>query len=50
MGDKIVAVLGTLAIATVVTAMVLPGRQTPQLVRSIGLAFADASRAATGRG
>lgn len=49
MADKILAIFGTLAIATVVTTLVLPGRQTPALITAAGNAFANASRAAQGR-
>ncbi len=48
MGDKIAAIFGTLAIATVVTAMVLPGRSTPALVAAAGGAYAAAARASIG--
>lgn len=49
MFDRILAIGGTLAIAALVTAMVLPGRQTPELVTATGGAFANAARAAEGR-
>jgi hypothetical protein len=48
MGDKIASIFGTLAIAVVVTAMVLPGRQTPALVTAIGGAYATSARASEG--
>lgn len=48
MFDKIIAVFGTLAIATVVTAAVLPGRQTPALVQAAGGAYAAAASASIG--
>lgn len=48
MGDQIAAIMGTLAIAVVITAMVLPGRQTPALVSAIGGAYANAARASEG--
>lgn len=48
MGDQIASVLGTLAIAVVITAMVLPGRQTPELVSAFGGAYAAAARASEG--
>lgn len=50
MMDKVFSVIGTLAIAAVVTALVLPERQTPELVKAAGNAFANAARAATGQG
>jgi hypothetical protein len=49
MGDKIAAIVGTLAIATLVTAMVLPGRQTPALVSAIGGAYSNAALASEGQ-
>lgn len=49
MADKILAIFGTLAIAVVVTTLVLPGRQTPALITASGNAFANAARAAMGR-
>lgn len=48
MGDKIMAIFGTLSIAVIVTAMVLPGRQTPALVTAVGGAYATAARASEG--
>ena len=49
MGDRILAIFGTLAVAAVITSLVLPGRQTPALVKAAGNAFASAARAAEGR-
>jgi hypothetical protein len=49
MFDRILAIGGTLAMAVVITALVLPGRQTPSLVTAAGGAFANAARAAEGR-
>lgn len=48
MGDRIAAIMGTLAIAVVITAMVLPGRQTPGLITAIGGAYSNAARASEG--
>lgn len=45
MFDKVLAIGSTLAIAVVITAMVLPGRQTPALVKAIGDAYSSAARA-----
>lgn len=49
MGDKILAIFGTLAIAVVVTSLVLPGRQTPAVINAAGNAFANAATAAMGK-
>lgn len=49
MADKILAIFGTLAIAVVVTSLVLPGRQTPALLKAAGEMFATSARAAMGR-
>lgn len=46
--DKVVAILGTLAIAVVITAAVLPGRETPQLVTALGGAYSSAALASEG--
>lgn len=48
MFDKIAAIAGTLAIAVVVTAATLPGRQSPQLVGAVGNAYANAALASEG--
>jgi hypothetical protein len=47
--DRALAIFGTLAIATVITAMVLPGRQTPQLASNVLNGLANVERASTGR-
>lgn len=49
MGDKVAAILGTLAIAVVVTAATLPGRESPQLVDSIGKFYSNAALASEGQ-
>lgn len=49
MGDKIAAIMGTLAIAVVITSLVLPGRQSPQLASALGNAYASAAKASEGR-
>lgn len=46
--DKVLAIGSTLAIAVVITAMVLPNRQTPALVSAIGNAYASAAKASYG--
>lgn len=48
MGDKIASIIGTLAIAVVLTTLVLPGRQTPALAKAIGDAYSNAARASMG--
>lgn len=48
MADKILAIFSTLAIATVVTAMVLPGRQTPAVITALGNMFSNSAKAAAG--
>lgn len=46
--DKVLAIGTTLAIAVVITSLVLPGRQSPQLVDSIGNAYSSAALASEG--
>lgn len=48
MADKILAIFSTLAIAVVVTTLVMPGRQTPAVLKAAGDLFANSSRAAMG--
>ena len=49
MGDKLANVLVTLAVAAIVTSLVLPGRQTPAVLREGLGGLADVTRASTGR-
>lgn len=46
--DKVIAIGGTLAIAVVITAAVLPGRETPALVTALGGAYSSAALASEG--
>lgn len=48
MGDRIAAIFGTLGIAVVATALLLPGRQTPALVNAVFTGYANAARASEG--
>lgn len=48
MFDKVIAVISTLAIAVVVTSLVLPGRQSPELVTALGGAYSSAALASEG--
>lgn len=49
MADKIAAIFGTLAIAVVLTSLVLPNRQGPALIKSIGDAYSNAALASEGQ-
>lgn len=49
MGDKVVNVFGTIVVLAIVTTILLPGRQTPGVIKSIGDAFAGSIRAASGK-
>lgn len=46
--DKVVGIIATLAIAVVVTSLVLPGRESPQLVTALGGAYSSAALASEG--
>jgi hypothetical protein len=46
--DKVLAILGTLAVAVVVTSATLPGRETPALVGALGTAYQSAALASEG--
>jgi hypothetical protein len=46
--DNVNGIFGTLAIATVITALVLPGRQTPALVSNVLNGLANVERASYG--
>lgn len=48
MVNRLFDVLGTIALIGLVTTMVLPGRQTPQVITAGGNAFAGSLRAAEG--
>lgn len=47
--DKGFSILASIVIVAGITAMVLPGRQTPAVIREGGNAFTGALKAATGR-
>lgn len=47
--DKGFSILASIVIVAGITAMVLPGRQTPAVIREGGNAFANSLKAATGR-
>ena len=49
MGDKVLTVAGSIVILAIVTTVLLPGRQTPGVITSIGNAFAGSLRAASGK-
>lgn len=48
MGDTIAAVFGTLAVAVVITAATLPGRESPALVKAIGQLYSSAALSSEG--
>jgi len=48
-GDKLFNVLGMIVVVAGITAAVLPGRQTPQVITAFGKGFQGALTAATGR-
>lgn len=47
--DKAFSIAASIVIVAGITAMVLPGRQTPAVIREGGNAFSSALKAATGR-
>lgn len=47
--DKAFSIAASIVIVAGITAMVLPGRQTPAVIREGGNAFSNALKAATGR-
>ncbi len=49
MGDKVVSIFGTIVVLAIVTTILLPGRQTPQVISSVGNAFSGGIKAAMGR-
>lgn len=49
MGNKIIDVFGSIVVLAIVTTLVLPGRQTSQVVTASGNAFSGSLRAAMGR-
>lgn len=49
MGDKLANVLVTLAVAAIVTSLVLPGRQTAAITREGFNGLSNLTRASTGR-
>jgi len=49
MGDKVVNIFGTIVVLAIVTTILLPGRQTGQVITASGNAFSGAIKAAMGR-
>lgn len=49
MGDKAISVFGSIVVLAIVTTLVLPGRQTANVIRAGGGAFTGGIRAAMGR-
>lgn len=49
MGNKMIDVIGSIVVLAIVTTLVLPGRQTSQVITSSGNAFSGSIRAAMGR-
>lgn len=49
MGDKAVNIIGTIVVLAIVTTVLLPGRQTPQVLTAGGNAFSNAIKSAMGR-
>lgn len=50
MADKIAGIVGSALVVALVTTMVLPGRQTPGVIREGGTASAKIINALIGRG
>lgn len=48
MADRIAAIFGTLAIAVVISSLVLPNHQGPALVTAVGNAYSNAAYASEG--
>lgn len=48
--DKVLNVLGAIVVVAGITAAVLPGRRTPEVIRALGDAFSGSINAAVGRG
>ena len=49
MADKFFNVLGSIVVLAIVTTLVLPGRQTPQVLTAGGNAFSGAIKAGLGQ-
>lgn len=49
MFDKVFSIVASIVVVAGITALVLPGRQTPAVIRESGAAFTSSLRAATGR-
>jgi len=49
MVSKFTDILGTIVLVALVTTLVLPKRQTPQVIKESGNAFANVLKAAQGR-
>lgn len=50
MADQIAAIIGTVFAVVMVTTLVLPGRQTPAVIRESGGALSKVINATLGRG
>ena len=48
MGDKLVNVLGSIVVLAIITTLVLPGRQTPGVIKAFGDAFSGSIRSGMG--
>lgn len=46
--DRIMNVLGSIVVLAIITTLVLPGRQTPAVIKSAGDAFSGSIRAGLG--
>jgi hypothetical protein len=46
--DKLFNLLGAIVVVAAITAAVLPGRQTPQVISALGGAFSGSIKAAVG--
>jgi glycosyltransferase A (GT-A) superfamily protein (DUF2064 family) len=49
MGEKVINVFATIVVLAIVTTVLLPGRQTPGVIKAIGDAFSGGIRAASNR-
>lgn len=49
MGDKVTNIFGSIIVLAIVTTVLLPGRQTPQVLSSLFNGFSGSIRAASGK-
>ena len=47
--DRLVTILGSIIVLATVTTLILPGRQTPAVIKSFGDAFTGSLKVATGQ-